>query len=125
MLKVWNVFLICLTFFMTIFGTFLTRSGVIASVHSFAQSSIGDYFLYFLVLVGAFCFTLVMYRWPELRDLKPTERLRTAAIVDRLGHAPRAHRSRGSSRRSSPARRSTRSAARAPRRSPPRRRSTR
>ncbi|MDB5219085.1 MAG: Cytochrome c heme lyase subunit CcmF, partial [Myxococcaceae bacterium] len=81
MLKVWNVFLICLTFFMTIFGTFLTRSGVIASVHSFAQSSIGDYFLYFLAMIGAFCFTLVMYRWPELRDLKPTERLRSAAIV--------------------------------------------
>ncbi len=81
MLKVWNVFLICLTFFMTIFGTFLTRSGVIASVHSFAQSSIGDYFLYFLAMVGAFCFTLVMYRWPELRDIKPTDRLRSAAIV--------------------------------------------
>jgi cytochrome c-type biogenesis protein CcmF len=81
MLKVWNVFLICLTFFMTIFGTFLTRSGVIASVHSFAQSSIGDYFLYFLAMIGAFCFTLVMYRWPELRDLKPTNRLRSAAIV--------------------------------------------
>ena len=85
MLKVWNVFLICLTFFMTIFGTFLTRSGVIASVHSFAQSSIGDYFLYFLMLVGAFCFTLVMYRWPELRDLKPTDRLRTAAITTGWG----------------------------------------
>ena len=81
MLKVWNVFLICLTFFMTIFGTFLTRSGVIASVHSFAQSSIGDYFLYFLCLVGAFCFTLILYRWPELRDLKPTQQLRSAAIV--------------------------------------------
>src|SRR5207247_797604 len=34
--KVWNVALICITFFMTIFGTFLTRSGAIASVHSFA-----------------------------------------------------------------------------------------
>ncbi len=81
MLKVWNVFLICLTFFMTIFGTFLTRSGVIASVHSFAQSSIGDYFLYFLALMVAFCFTLIMYRWPELRDLPPTPRLRRASIT--------------------------------------------
>ncbi|MCL2723441.1 MAG: cytochrome c biogenesis protein CcsA [Polyangiaceae bacterium] len=81
MLKVWNVFLMCLTFFMTIFGTFLTRSGVIASVHAFAQSSIGDYFLYFLALVAAFCFTLVLYRWPELRDLKATKRLRAAAIT--------------------------------------------
>ncbi|MBS2016575.1 MAG: cytochrome c biogenesis protein CcsA [Deltaproteobacteria bacterium] len=81
MLKVWNVFLMCLTFFMTIFGTFLTRSGVIASVHSFAQSSIGDYFLVFLAIVAAFCFTLVLYRWPELRDLTPTPELRRAAIT--------------------------------------------
>ena len=48
MLKVWNVFLICLTFFLTIFGTFLTRSGIIASVHSFAQSDIGKYFVWFM-----------------------------------------------------------------------------
>ena len=81
MLKVWNVFLMCLTFFMTIFGTFLTRSGVIASVHSFAQSSIGDYFLVFLAIVAAFCFTLVLYRWPELRDLPPSPALRRAAIT--------------------------------------------
>ena len=71
MLKVWNVFLMCLTFFMTIFGTFLTRSGAIASVHSFAQSSIGEYFLWFLGFVASFCLTLVMYRWPELRGIDP------------------------------------------------------
>ncbi len=81
MLKVWNVFLVCLTFFMTIFGTFLTRSGAIASVHSFAQSSIGEYFLWFLVMLAAFCATLIMYRWPELRGLPPTSQLRTAAIA--------------------------------------------
>ncbi len=92
MLKVWTVFLICFTFFMTIFGTFLTRSGAIASVHSFAQSSIGTYFVYFLLLLGAFAATLVFYRWPELRDLKPTMRLRRAALVTGwitlLGTAP-------------------------------------
>lgn len=71
MLKVWNVFLICLTFFMTIFGTFLTRSGAIASVHSFAQSSIGEYFLWFLGFLAAFTSTLIMYRWPELRGVEP------------------------------------------------------
>lgn len=81
MLKVWNVFLICFTFFMTIFGTFLTRSGTIASVHSFAQSSIGTYFVWFLVVVAIFCFTLIMYRWPELRDLPPSNQLRGAAIA--------------------------------------------
>ena len=53
MLKVWNVFLICLTFFLTIFGTFLTRSGLIASVHSFAQSGIGIYFVYFMGVIVA------------------------------------------------------------------------
>jgi cytochrome c-type biogenesis protein CcmF len=69
-MKVWNVFLICLTFFMTIFGTFLTRSGAIASVHAFAQSSIGEYFLWFLAGTVAFCLSLVLYRWPELRSLE-------------------------------------------------------
>src|ERR1700689_3048279 len=69
MLKVWNVFLISLTFFLTIFGTFLTRSGMIASVHSFAQSSIGDYFVGFLLIAFVFIFTAVLYRWPELRNL--------------------------------------------------------
>jgi cytochrome c-type biogenesis protein CcmF len=81
MLKVWNVLLICLTFFMTIFGTFLTRSGAIASVHSFAQSSIGTYFVWFLVVAAIFGLTLIFYRWPELRDLPPSFALRKAAIV--------------------------------------------
>jgi cytochrome c-type biogenesis protein CcmF len=81
MLKVWNTFLMCLPFFMTIFGTFITRSGVIASVHAFAQSSVGDYFLGFLGLVAAACFTLILYRWPELRGLHPTKRLRIAAVI--------------------------------------------
>ncbi|HLK38635.1 MAG TPA: cytochrome c-type biogenesis CcmF C-terminal domain-containing protein [Polyangiaceae bacterium] len=81
LLKVWNVFLIGLTFFLTIFGTFLTRSGMIASVHAFAQSSIGNYFVGFLLLVVSFATTLVLWRWPELRDLKPTPRLRWAALA--------------------------------------------
>jgi c-type cytochrome biogenesis protein CcmF len=91
MLKVWNVFLVCLTFFMTIFGTFLTRSGAIASVHSFAQSSIGEYFLWFLTGVVAFCMTLILYRWPELRNLEPTvvnkERLSTSRSAVNFGLA--------------------------------------
>jgi cytochrome c-type biogenesis protein CcmF len=79
--KVWNIFLVCLTFFMTIFGTFLTRSGAIASVHSFAQSSIGTYFVWFLVLVAVVCFTLVLFRWPELRDLPKDRRFRISAVA--------------------------------------------
>jgi len=49
-LKFWNILLVTLTFELAIFGTFLTRSGVIGSVHSFAQSSIGYYFLIFMGL---------------------------------------------------------------------------
>ena len=45
MLKVWNMWLIFATFMLSIFGTFLTRSGVVSSVHAFAQSSIGDWFV--------------------------------------------------------------------------------
>jgi cytochrome c-type biogenesis protein CcmF len=51
--RVWNVVLVGLTFFMTIFGTFLTRSGLIASVHAFAKSSIGPYFVAYMGLVAA------------------------------------------------------------------------
>jgi cytochrome c-type biogenesis protein CcmF len=80
LLKVWNVFLICLTFFLTIFGTFLTRSGMIASVHSFAQSSIGTYFAGFLLLLVVCATTLVMWRWPELRDIKADPKVRWAAV---------------------------------------------
>ncbi len=67
MLKVWNVFLLCLTFFMTIFGTFLTRSGMIASVHSFARSDIGVYFEWYLYALALAIFGLIAWRLPKLR----------------------------------------------------------
>ncbi len=81
LLKVWNVFLVSLTFLMTIFGTFLTRSGAIASVHSFAQSSIGTYFVWFIGFAAAVTATLIFYRWPELRDLPASPRLRKSAVL--------------------------------------------
>jgi len=68
MLKVWNVFLICATFFLTIFGTFLTRSGLISSVHSFAQSGIGIFFVYYMVVIAATSFALITFRLPQLRS---------------------------------------------------------
>lgn len=68
MLKIWNVFLICATFFLTIFGTFLTRSGLIASVHAFAQSGIGIFFAYFMGLIVCVCGALIFYRLPKLRS---------------------------------------------------------
>ncbi len=67
MFKVWNVSLICLTFFLTYFGTFLTRSGLIASVHSFAQSGVGSFFLWYMGLIVATCTALIVYRAPMLR----------------------------------------------------------
>jgi len=68
MLKVWNVFLILATFWLTIFGTFLTRSGLIASVHAFAKSSIGPYFVAYMGLVAAVGAGLVVWRLPKLRS---------------------------------------------------------
>ncbi|HET7209346.1 MAG TPA: heme lyase CcmF/NrfE family subunit [Terriglobales bacterium] len=55
MLKIWNMWLIFATFGLSIFGTFLTRSGVVSSVHAFAQSSIGNWFVTFLALIAATC----------------------------------------------------------------------
>ena len=67
MLKRWNLGLIVGTFLLSIFGTFITRSGVIASVHSFTQSNVGYFFLAFLVVCGILSFTLLYTRWPSLR----------------------------------------------------------
>src|SRR3989441_6507816 len=66
MLKKWNLGLIIGAWLLSIFGTFLTRSGVIASVHSFTQSSVGYFFLGFLVLAAVASFTLYVTRLPLL-----------------------------------------------------------
>jgi len=63
MLKRWNLGLITGTFLLSIFGTFITRSGVIASVHSFTQSNVGYFFLAFLVVAAVLSFTLLHTRW--------------------------------------------------------------
>ena len=67
-LKLWNIVLVILTFGLTLFGTFLTRSGVIASVHAFTQGSIGALFLGFLALVMLTALGLVAWRWDALRS---------------------------------------------------------
>ena len=67
MLKRWNLSLIIGTFLLSIFGTFITRSGVIASVHSFTQSNVGYFFLAFLLVAAILSFTLLYTRWPHLR----------------------------------------------------------
>ncbi len=68
MLKVWNMALVILTYALSIFGTFLTRSGVIASVHAFAQSSLGPYFLLYLAGIVGIAVALLVKRLPELRS---------------------------------------------------------
>lgn len=73
MLKIWNVFLICLTFLLTIFGTFLTRSGMITSVHSFAQSDIGTYFVWFMGMIVISAVSLIVWRLPQLRGKSQIE----------------------------------------------------
>jgi cytochrome c-type biogenesis protein CcmF len=66
MLRLWNIALIIMTFGLTIFGTFLTRSGVIASVHAFTQGSIGIFFLSFMTLVILTALVLLAWRWDAL-----------------------------------------------------------
>jgi cytochrome c-type biogenesis protein CcmF len=66
MLRLWNIALVMLTFSLTLFGTFLTRSGVIASVHAFSQGSIGVFFLSFLALVVLTGLALIAWRWDAL-----------------------------------------------------------
>ncbi len=68
MLKHWNMILIILTYDLVIFGTFLTRSGVLSSVHAFAQSAIGPFFFGFIGLTFLVSMSLLMRRWQELKS---------------------------------------------------------
>jgi len=80
MLKTWNIVLIVLTFELSIFGTFLTRSGVLTSVHSFAESNIGPWFLGFILLSATVATALILYRKALLESENRME-----AIVSREG----------------------------------------
>jgi cytochrome c-type biogenesis protein CcmF len=68
MLRIWNVLLVILAFSLSLFGTFLTRSGVVNSIHSFTQSSIGPWFLAFIALTVAVSLAVVFWRLPQLRS---------------------------------------------------------
>jgi cytochrome c-type biogenesis protein CcmF len=69
MLRVWNVTLVIVTFFLTIFGTFMTRSGVVQSVHAFGEDRWLAYlFAAFMVVILVFSFALVIYRLPLLKS---------------------------------------------------------
>ena len=68
MLKVWNLSLIGLAFVLVIFGTFLTRSGVLSSVHAFGESTLGSYFLAFIIVTIVAFAGLLIYRLPRLKS---------------------------------------------------------
>jgi len=69
MMKIWNVTLIILTFFLTIFGTFMTRSGVVQSVHAFGQDDVLKWiFIIFMGVTLVVSFGFMIYRMPELRS---------------------------------------------------------
>jgi cytochrome c-type biogenesis protein CcmF len=78
MLKVWNVVLVSLAFCLSLFGTFLTRSGVVNSIHSFTQSDIGPWFLAFIIVAVVFATVLILWRLPLLRS-----RTRLESLVSR------------------------------------------
>ena len=69
MLRVWNVTLVIVTFFLTIFGTFMTRSGVVQSVHAFGEDKkLATMFTFFMVAILTVSFGFVIYRLPLLRS---------------------------------------------------------
>ncbi len=68
MMKVWNIVLISATFFLCIFGTMMTRGGLVSSVHAFAESEIGAYFVWYLVIGIAVTAYLIGSRLEYLRS---------------------------------------------------------
>jgi cytochrome c-type biogenesis protein CcmF len=75
MMKVWNVWLIFITFMLSILGTLLTRSGIVSSVHSFAQSSIGNWFTGFLAIIFVVCLVFYVKNRDHLRSESKLESL--------------------------------------------------
>ncbi|NKB89989.1 MAG: heme lyase CcmF/NrfE family subunit [Acidobacteria bacterium] len=73
MLRVWNMLMIIATFGLCIFGTFLTRSGIVSSVHAFATSNLGAFFAAYLAVVLALSLGLVAWRLPQLRSASRLE----------------------------------------------------
>ncbi len=87
MLKFWNVALVIITFALTIFGTFLTRSGILSSVHAFSDSGVGPLFLGFIGVVLFLSFSLLVYRSDKLQaegDLDSLVSRESAFLVNNL-----------------------------------------
>src|SRR5215216_870862 len=75
MMKIWNILLVVLAFCLSLFGTFLTRSGILSSIHSFTESPLGGWFLGFIVIVTLGSLALVYSRLPLLRARTKLESL--------------------------------------------------
>ena len=75
MMKAWNVWLIFATFMLSILGTLLTRSGIVSSVHAFAQSSIGNWFTTFLIIIALVCLFTFFYQRDHLKAENKLESL--------------------------------------------------
>lgn len=75
MLKIWNVALVLATYCLAIFGTFLTRSGLVTSVHTFSESAAGKFFLPFLGLILVGAFGLLGWRFEKLRSRRQLDSL--------------------------------------------------
>lgn len=73
MARGWNVFLIGLTYFLTIFGTFLTRSGIVQSIHAFASAEVGEIFLFYMSFIALLCGYLLITRSSELKSKRGLE----------------------------------------------------
>jgi len=73
MMKAWNVILVILTFLLTILGTFITRSGIISSVHAFGKSNLGTLFLILMGIVVLVSVALILMRWSKLKSEKKVE----------------------------------------------------
>ncbi len=68
MFKLWNVALLVGSYLMSLFGTFITRSGLISSVHAFAESSIGNYFIVFIGILSVVAIAVLIWRRDQLSD---------------------------------------------------------
>ncbi len=75
MMKVWNIVLAIMTFLLTILGTFITRSGIISSVHAFGTSNLGTLFLIFMIIVFVISITLILSRFKKLQPENKIEAL--------------------------------------------------
>lgn len=72
-LRVWNIILVITTFFLCILGTFITRSGIISSVHSFEESSIGSFFIVYLAFILLFSGALILLRLDQIKGSQKLE----------------------------------------------------